>query len=73
MRKYTFDLLHSTISNFKEKDRIIPAQSLDDAIRKFAKKHGLEMPAYWDEPSFDTQMELAFKSNLGDVKYLICW
>lgn len=73
MKKYKFDLLDTTISNFKEKDHIIPAQSLADAVRKFVRKHELQAPAYWDEPSFDREMELTFKSKYGVITYRISW
>lgn len=73
MKKYKFDLLQSTIKGFKEIDHIIPANSLTDAIQKFIRKHDLEAPAYWDEPSFDKNIEMTFKSDRGDVKYLISW
>lgn len=73
MRKYKFDLLHANIPDFVEKDHIILAHSLTDAIQKFVRKHHLEAPAYWDEPSFDKNIELIFKSRDGSVKYRISW
>jgi hypothetical protein len=73
LNKYKFNLLHTSISNFKELDHIIPAHSLTDAIQKFIRKHELEAPAYWDEPSFDKNIELTFKSNNDVVKYHISW
>ena len=61
MRKYHFNLLQSNITGFLEKDHIIPATSLEDAVRKFTRKHELEAPAYWDEPFFDKNIELILK------------
>ncbi|GAA0372276.1 hypothetical protein [Bacillus horti] len=73
MKKYRFELLETDISLFIEKDHVILAGSLEDAIQKFVRKHDLEAPAYWDEPSFDTFIELTFKSAQGSVKYKITW
>lgn len=73
MKKYKFDLLHSTITGYYEKDTIIPANSLSDAITKFVRKQELTEPAYWDEPFFDKHIELAFKSKFGEVRYHISW
>ncbi len=74
MKKYKFDLQQSTIRNFTEKDHIIEAYTLTGALEKFARKHDLELPAYWDEPHFDKNIELIFKgSPLGEVKYYISW
>ncbi len=73
MKKYTFDLLHNTIPEFRERDHVIPAQSLTDAIRKFTLKHDLEAPAYWDEPFFETFMEISFTGSGGTVRYRIHW
>jgi hypothetical protein len=73
MKKYKFDLLKSTITGYHEKDFIIPANSLSDAITKFVRKHELEEPAYWDEPFFDKHIELTFKSIHGEVNYNISW
>lgn len=73
MKKYHFELIENNLPLFKEKDHIILAISLTDAIQKFVRKHDLEAPAYWDEPSFDTNLELIFKNNQGNVRYLITW
>lgn len=70
---YRFELLEKSMPQFKEKDHMIPASSLTDAIQKFARKHDLEAPAYWDEPSFETQIELIFTNEYGRVRYLITW
>jgi hypothetical protein len=58
---------------FREKDHIILASSLTDATQKFIRKHELEAPAYWDEPSYDRFIELTFTSDYGAVKYHISW
>ena len=73
LRKYRFDLMQLTIQGFVEKDFIILANSLEDAIIKFTRKHHLEAPAYWDEPSYDRNIELTFGSQYGSVKYHISW
>jgi hypothetical protein len=73
MKKYIFHLIEATIPYFREKDHVIPAHSLTDAIQKFIRKHELEAPAYWDEPTFDTNIELTFKNEYGKVKYYIQW
>ncbi|WP_025027064.1 hypothetical protein [Caldalkalibacillus mannanilyticus] len=73
MKKYTFTLLHSTIIGFKEIDHIILASSLTDAIEKFTRKHNLEAPAYWDEPSFDTFIEMIFSIRDEKITYQISW
>lgn len=73
MIKYTFEQLRCSIPLFREKDHIIQAVSLTDAITKFARKHELEAPAYWDEPSFDRNIELTFKRGQGTVTYHIQW
>ncbi len=73
MKKYIFHLKEVTIPQYREKDHIIPAHSLTDAIQKFVRKHELDAPAYWDEPSFDTNIELTFKHETGIVKYEIHW
>lgn len=73
MRKYHFDLQRATIPEYRELAHIIHAWSLDDAVRKFTRKHGLEAPAYWDEPSFDNQMDMVFKHERGDAWYSISW
>jgi hypothetical protein len=73
LKKYKFDLVQSSISNFKELDHIIPATSLTDAVQKFIRKHELTAPAYWDEPSFDKNIELTFKSHYGKITYHISW
>lgn len=73
LKKYTFHLIHSSIPYFQEKDHVIPAHSLTDAIQKFTRKHQLEVPAYWDEPFFDTFIELIFKGDNGSVTYKIHW
>ena len=73
MRKYRFQLIESNHPYFEEKDHIILAESLDDAIRKFERKHDLESPAYWDEPAFDTVIEIVFKDHAGKVTYEISW
>ncbi|MEX2414939.1 MAG: hypothetical protein WD424_02250 [Paenibacillaceae bacterium] len=73
MRKYKFDLIQCTITGYREKDHIILASSLTDAIQKFIRKHELEAPAYWDEPSYDRYIELTFTSAYGAVNYLISW
>lgn len=73
MKKYRFELLKTTIHPFEEKDHIIVANSLADAIQKFVRKHELEAPAYWDEPMFDSDIELTFKRNNDTVTYLISW
>lgn len=73
MIKYVFDQRQCSIPQFREIDHIIPAWSLTDAITKFARKHRLEMPAYWDEPDFDRNIELTFKHKHGTVTYHIRW
>ncbi len=73
MKKYSFDLLETGIRGIKEKNHLIPAHSLEDAIGKFSRKYDLEAPAYWDEPSYDRFIELTFKSSKGTLKYQISW
>jgi len=73
LKKYKFNLLNHTIFGFTERDTIIPAHSLSEAIRKFVRKHELTEPAYWDEPFFDQEIELTFKHKYGEVKYQISW
>ncbi|RKD24395.1 hypothetical protein BEP19_08365 [Ammoniphilus oxalaticus] len=73
MKKYRFLLIRSDHPDFEEKDHIIPAETLDDAIRKFERKHDVEGPAYWDEPFFDKEMEITFKGRSGYVFYKISW
>jgi hypothetical protein len=73
MRNYRFELLHNEIPGFVEKDHIIPAHSLEDALRKFTRKHEIEPPAYWDEPVYDKNMELSFKRDGAAVRYRISW
>lgn len=73
MKKYTFHLIRSDSHDFEEKDHVIPATSLEDAIRKFERKHDVEAPAYWDEPTFDTSMEVTFRDKAGKIVYLISW
>lgn len=73
LRRYRFHLLHSTIHEFREIDHVYEAHTFADAVRKFGRKHELEPPAYWDEPSFEREMELTFKGPYGEVKYRITW
>jgi len=73
MRKYRFDLLFNEIPGFVEKDHIIPAHSLEDAMRKFTRKHEIDLPPYWDEPSYDKSMEVSFKREGATVRYRISW
>jgi len=73
LRKYHFELIRSTIPEYKELAHIIHASSLADAVQKFTRKHRLDAPAYWDEPAFDTFMEMIFKDNRGSVSYKISW
>jgi hypothetical protein len=73
MRKYRFDLIHNEIPGFVEIDHIIPAHSLEDALQKFTRKHEIELPAYWDEPAFDKNMEVSFKRNGASVRYRVSW
>lgn len=73
MKKYTFELLETTIPDFREKDYIFPAVSISDAIQKFARKHDLEPPAYWDEPTFNPYIEITFKNKVGSIRYKIYW
>lgn len=73
MKKFTFHLIQTDSLSFEEKDHVILADSLEDAIRKFERKHDVEAPAYWDEPSFDTSIEVAFKDKEGKIVYLITW
>jgi hypothetical protein len=73
LKKYKFELLQTDISGFIEIDHVIPAHSLSDAIQKFIRKHGLEAPAYWDEPFFDKHIELTFKNKHGSVRYHVSW
>jgi hypothetical protein len=71
--KYRFERLYTDIPKFEEKDHIILANSLTDAIQKFVRKHDLEEPAYWDEPSFEKEIELYFKASQGILSYHISW
>ena len=73
LRKYKFDLIDCTIIGFREKDHIILASSVTDAVQKFIRKHELEAPAYWDEPSYDLNIELTFTNAYGVIKYDISW
>jgi hypothetical protein len=73
LKKYRFELLETNIPAFVEKDHIILASSFTDAIQKFGRKHDLEAPAYWDEPSFETHIEINFRSTYGIIKYHISW
>jgi hypothetical protein len=74
MKRYQFDLLETENLFFEEKDHVILAYSLSDALAKFSRKHDLECPAYWDEPVYDVSMEITFKDSLGErIKYLVSW
>src|SRR5690606_2962120 len=73
MQKYRFEQLYNEIPGFIERDHIIPANSLEDALQKFTRKHELELPAYWDEPTFDRTMDLSFKREADAVRYRITW
>lgn len=73
MRNFRFEMLYNHIPEFREKDHIIPAVSIEDAIHKFARKHDLDTPAYWDEPTFDKIMELSFKRGQDEIRYRITW
>ena len=73
MKKYRFDLQRSTINEYNELAHIIHAWSLADAVQKFIRKHGLEAPAYWDEPSYEKHIEMVFKNDRGSVWYSISW
>lgn len=71
--KYHFELIRATIPEYKELAHIIHASSLTDAMQKFTRKHQLEMPAYWDEPTYDRQIDIAFKHASGEAVYAITW
>jgi len=71
--RYRFDLQRATIPDYQELTHIIHAWSLEDAVIKFTRKHRLEAPAYWDEPTFDRFIEMRFSSGRGDVWYIINW
>lgn len=74
MIHYTFELLETNVTKFEEKDHVIPANSLTDAMQKFVRKHDMTMPAYWDEPTFDKDIEITFKDlHEGVYRYLIHW
>lgn len=73
MIKYRFDMIEQRMAVFVEKDHIIQGHSLADAVTKFCRKHGLEAPAYWDEPSYDTFIDLTFTGANGSVRYRISW
>lgn len=73
MKNYRFRLIQKDHPSFEEKDHVIAAVSLSDAVRKFERKHDVEAPAYWDEPFFDREMELTFKDGVGKVVYEISW
>lgn len=73
MRKYRFELLESDLSPLPDLAPVIHAESLADAAGKFARKHGLAMPAYWDEPSFERQMDMIFRHDKGSVRCRIFW
>jgi len=73
LKKYKFELSESTIPEFIELDHIILANSLENAIEKFSRKHQLEPPAYWDEPFFDTHIDLIFTNKRGKIVYSVSW
>ena len=73
LHKYEVTLLRSNLPHIVEPSFIIHAQSLADAIGKFARKHRLEAPAYWDEPLYDKEMELIFTRKTGSVSCMIRW
>lgn len=73
MRHFRFELLYNHIPDFREKDHVIPAGSLADAVQKFARKHDLDAPAYWDEPTFDKVIDLSFKQGSYEIRYRITW
>lgn len=73
MRKYRFTLLQADFSPPPALAPVIHAESLADAAGKFARKHGLEMPAYWDEPAYDREMEMTFTHAKGSLRCRIDW
>ena len=73
MKKYHFELQRTTIPQFKQLSHIIHAWSLADAVQKFSRKHSLISPAYWDEPSFETFIDMVFTSEQGSAWYSISW
>lgn len=73
MRKYRFQPIQADFSPLPEFAPVIHAASLADAAEKFARKHGLALPAYWDEPSFEREMEMTFRHAKGSVRIRIVW
>lgn len=73
MRKYQFVLLQADFSPVPALAPVIHAESLADAAGKFARKHGLDMPAYWDEPAFEREIDMTFKHAKGSVRCRIAW
>ncbi len=73
MKRYQFRFIDADNPEFEEKDHIIFADSLLNAIGKFELKHHIEAPAYLDLPSYDKFMEIHFKDSYGYVKYMVTW
>lgn len=73
MKRYQFEFIKAENPEFFEKDHIIFAHSLSEAIEKFEKKHKIVAPAYLDFPSFETFMEVEFKDDIGYITYKILW
>lgn len=73
MTKYSFQVIESAIPGFSGTSDVILAASLSKAIEKWSRKHSLEAPAYWDEPSFERWIELNFKNKTGILRCKIIW
>lgn len=73
MRKYRFELVDADFSPVPPLAPVIHAASVADAAAKFARKHGLDMPAWWDEPSFEREMDMVFTHAKGSVRCRITW
>lgn len=73
LQRYHFRFIEADNPEFVEKDHIIFADTLLNAIGKFELKHSIEAPAYLDLPSYERCMEVHFKDAYGYVKYMITW
>ncbi len=73
MKRYHFEFIEADNPDFTEKDHIVFAPSLIDAIEKFEKKHSIAAPVFLDLPSFETFMEIEFRDSIGYIKYVISW
>jgi hypothetical protein len=73
MKRYFFELLKADHPNFEEKGHVIFSDTLEKAVQKFERMHDVDAPAYWDEPHYDTWIEMDFKDEQGMIRYRITW